>query len=172
MQTLADLLLTLQFYTWVNDNDWVWPLCEILHFMGMALLFGTVGLLDLRILGFGKGVPISALQKLVPVGVFGFVLNAATGFIFVAGNALGGPMAYFENLAFLIKMGLILLAGINLAVFQFAGLSKAADALAADADAAGSAKLVAAASLAFWLGVIIFGRLIMYNDTLLLALGL
>jgi hypothetical protein len=44
---------------------------SILHFVGMALLIGTVGLLDVRILGIAKGVPLAALEKLVPVGIAG-----------------------------------------------------------------------------------------------------
>src|SRR6266581_794750 len=50
---------------------WIWPLCETLHFMGLALLMGTVGVLDLRMLGMAKGLPLGPLQRLMPwlVGV-------------------------------------------------------------------------------------------------------
>ena len=84
----------------------------------------------------------------------------------------GGAIEYLGNLAFQIKMALILLAGINLLAFHFAGISRAADAQPADGEAPRSAKLIAAASVLLWLGVIYFGRLIMYNDTLLYAMGL
>ena len=63
---------------WINDFDWAWPICEMIHFMGMALLIGSVGLLDFRILGLGKGLPIARLEKLVPLGIIGFVANAVT----------------------------------------------------------------------------------------------
>ena len=172
METLAEWMISTDIAVWVNDNDWVWPVCETVHFIGMSLLIGTVGIIDARILGLAKGLPVAALEKLVPWGVAGFLLNAVTGFIFVAGNPIGGPMVYLENLAFLIKMALILIAGINLFVYYFAGIARAAEGSTPDGDVASSAKLTAAVSLVLWFSVILFGRLIMYNDTLLYALGL
>ena len=172
MEALSDLLAATNLVAFVNDNDWVWPVGEMLHFVGMALLIGTIGLVDLRILGVGKGLPIASLEKLVPWGVAGFVMNAATGFMFIAGNPVGGPMEYLANLSLQLKMLLVLIAGINVLVFYFAGIAKEVDTLGPSGDAARSAKVVAAISLVAWFGVILFGRLIMYNDTLLYALGL
>jgi hypothetical protein len=168
METLAALLDIRWLAEFVNDYDWVWPICEMLHFIGMALLIGTVGWLDIRILGIGKGVPIASLEKLIPVGVIGFALNLGTGLVFVTGNISGGPIAYLGNLAFQIKMVLILIAGLNLVT----GIARAAESVAANGGAAPAAKAVAAVSLVAWFGVIYFGRLIMYNDTLLYALGM
>ena len=172
METLAALLDIPWLANFVNDYDWVWPICEMLHFIGMALLIGTVGWLDIRILGFGKGVPIASLEKLIPVGIIGFVLNAVTGFVFVAGNFSGGPMAYLGNLAFQIKMVLLLIAALNLAAYYLTGIQRAAETVPASGDAAPAAKAVAIVSLVAWFGVIYFGRMLMYNDTLLYALGL
>ena len=172
MQTLADLLSIGVVARFVNDYSWVWPICEILHFIGMALLIGSVGLLDVRILGFAKGIPIASLGKLVPFGVAGFVMNATTGLMFVIGNPVGGPIEYLRNLSFQLKMLLILLAGINLLVYYLAGISRAGESAPASGDAPRSAKVIAAVSLAFWFGVIFFGRMIMYNDTLLSTIGL
>jgi hypothetical protein len=172
METLAALFDIPWLAAFVNDYDWVWPICEMFHFIGMALLIGTVGLLDVRILGFLKGLPIASLEKLIPLGILGFVFNVVTGFIFVAGNFSGGPMAYLGNLAFQIKMILILIAGLNLAVYYFMGIARDAESVSASGDAATSAKVVAVVSLVSWFGVIYFGRLIMYNDTLLYALGM
>jgi hypothetical protein len=171
METLAAILDIGWFAEFVNDYDWVWPICEMLHFIGMALLIGTVGWLDLRILGFGKGVPIASLEKLIPVGVLGFCLNLGSGLVFVTGNIAGGPMAYLGNLAFQIKMLLILIAGLNLFAYYFVGIARAAEAVPASGDAAPAARAVAVVSLLCWFGVIYFGRMIMYNDTLLYALG-
>ncbi|HEX7079635.1 MAG TPA: hypothetical protein VF329_01300 [Gammaproteobacteria bacterium] len=172
MEFLSDLLAATGMADFVNAHDWVWPLCEILHFVGMATLIGTVGLVDLRILGFGKGIPIQHLERLVPFGVVAFIVNASTGFVFVAGNPVGGPQYYLENLSLQLKLLLMVIAGINVLVFYFTGIAKAADAVAPDGDAPPAAKIVAATSLVAWFGVIFFGRMIMYNDTLLYALGL
>jgi hypothetical protein len=171
VDTLAAILDIGWLAAVVNDYDWVWPICEMLHFIGMALLIGTVGLLDLRILGLAKGIPIARLEHLISIGVVGFALNVTTGLVFVTGNVAGGPMAYLGNLAFQIKMLLILIAGLNLAAYYFTGIARAAAAVPADSDAAPAAKVVAAVSLLAWFGVIYFGRMIMYNDTLLYALG-
>ncbi|HET7923859.1 MAG TPA: hypothetical protein VFL30_03120, partial [Rhodanobacteraceae bacterium] len=95
--------------------------------------------------------------------------NVGSGLIFVAGNPAGGPIAYLGNLAFQIKMLVILIAGLNLAAYYFTGIARAAANVPAGADAAPAAKVVAVVSLLAWFGVIYFGRMIMYNDTLLYA---
>lgn len=172
MEFLADLMSRTNLVAVVNANDWLWPLCEILHFFGMAVLIGTVGIVDVRILGFGKSLPIAQLEKFVPLGVAAFFVNAATGFVFVAGNPVGGPLPYLENLALQIKMLLVLLAGINLLVFYFTGIAEKTDSVSPSGEAPVSAKMIAGTSLVLWFGVIFFGRLIMYNDTLLYALGM
>ena len=129
MNAISDWLLTFHIDDFVNAHDWAWPLGEILHFFGMALLIGTIGLIDLRILGGVKGLPISALEKLVPLGIAGFVINALTGFMFVAGNVDGDPIYYLVNTAFLVKMILILIAGINVVLFYVLGIAREADAV-------------------------------------------
>lgn len=172
MELLADLMSRTNLVAFVNGNDWVWPACEILHFLGMSVLIGTVGIVDVRILGFAKVLPIAQLEKLVPLGLAAFAVNAATGFVFIAGNPVGGPLPYLENLALQLKLLLVLLAAINLLIFYFTGIAKATDSVAPSESAPLSAKVIAATSLVLWFGVIFFGRLIMYNDTLLYALGL
>ncbi len=172
MNALANLLASTHMDVFVSTHDWVWPVCEIVHFFGMALLIGSVGLIDIRILGVGKGIPIAVLERFVPLGVFGFALNLITGFIFVSGNPIGGPLDYLANLAFQVKMSLIAIAGINLLAFYATGIARASDATAPDGNAPGSAKAIAIVSLICWFGVIFFGRMIMYNDTLLNTLGL
>jgi hypothetical protein len=172
MQSLSDFLVSLNLEPYVNGWSWVWPLGEILHFVGMALLIGTVGLVDIRVLGFVKGLPIATLERMVPFGVVGFLMNAITGFIFVAGNPDGGPMVYLDNLAFQLKMLLVLIAGLNLLIYQVTGIARRAAETGPYGEAGGAAKVVAIVSLVAWIGVICFGRLIMYNDTLLYALGL
>lgn len=172
MESLSNLLLTLGLDEIVNAYDWLWPVFEILHFIGMAALIGTVGLVDLRILGVGKGIPIGQLERLIPIGVAGFIVNALTGFVFIAGNPVGGPIEYLSNLSLQLKLLLILIAGINLFAFYWTGIARATNAVAPDGDAPRGAKIVAGTSLVAWFGVIFFGRMIMYNDTLLWALGL
>jgi hypothetical protein len=172
MEAFSDFLISLGIGDFVAARDWVWPFCETLHFVGMCVLLGTVGAVDLRILGVGKGIPIHLLEKFIPLGVIAFIVNLVTGFIFIAGNPVGGPMEYLTNLSLQLKMLLVLIAGINLLIFYFAGIERSLAAVPAEGEAGGSAKAVAAVSLFAWIMVIVMGRFIMYNDTLLYALGL
>ena len=109
---------------------------------------------------------------LFALGVAGFVMNAITGFVFVAGNPIGGSIVYLTNLSFQIKLLLILIAGINLLAWYVTGIASSARHTAPEGDVLPAAKAVAGVSLVMWFGVILFGRLIMYNDTLLYALGM
>src|SRR5678816_3047753 len=65
------------------NSRWGWPIAEIVHFFGICLLFGSVGMFDLRMMGLVRGLPLGALHRLVPFGVLGFCLSAASGFLFV-----------------------------------------------------------------------------------------
>lgn len=152
---------------WINDFDLAWPIFEMIHFLGMALLIGSIGLLDLRMLGFFKGLPIHKLEVLVPVAIGAFLANFLTGIIFILANPAGGPVAYLTNLALQIKLILILIAGLNALLYYVTGISKKMAAVGPNDDAPMNAKLIAGSSLVLWIGVILFGRLIMYNDTLL-----
>ncbi len=157
--------------SFVNEYGWVWPVCEMLHYVGMSLLLGLIGLLDLRILGLFKGIPVKAFDRFVPIGIAAFVINLITGFVFIAGTP-DGPNFYLTNLSFQLKMGCILLALINLVVFYYSGLHTRAAATPVGGDTPVGAKVAAVLSLLLWVLVIFFGRLLMYNDTLLLLLGM
>jgi len=93
---------------------WGWPASETVHFIGLSLLFGVVLLVDLRMLGFLKGVPFSALHRLLPWGVLGFGVNVVTGILFFVGAP---PDFYVNNPVFIWKLALILVAGANALYF-------------------------------------------------------
>lgn len=140
----------------VSSSPWMWPACETLHFLGMALLIGAIGLLDARILGLFKQLPVGALERLVPWGVAGFITNLVTGFAFFA----GAPGQYIHNIAFGFKMLFIVLAGANVLFFYFTGLAKRVDRLQPDEATPIAAKLVAGTSLFLWFGVLFWGRML------------
>jgi hypothetical protein len=130
----------------------------------MILLIGTAGILDMRLLGMARHIPVAALKRLVPWGVFGFVICLATGFIFVGGmyaNLTIHPFVVLRNDVFLqLKLLFVLLAGLNLLAFYITGMSKAVDRVGAGDDAPALAKIFAGASLVFWIAVMYFARLI------------
>ena len=144
----------------VTGNQWIWPVLETLHFLGLSLLIGTIGAFDLRLLGLGKGLRPGLLSRLIPWGVAGFALNVVTGILFFVGE----PANYVNNIAFYFKMTFVVLAGINVLVFYLA-LAKKVEALGPDDDAPLGAKLIGAASLLLWIGVMSAGRLLtFYHD--------
>jgi hypothetical protein len=142
----------------VDHYHWMWPLCETLHFFGMALLIGPVGMLDLRMLGVARGLPVAPIQRLIPWAVFGFFLNLATGLLFVS----AAPGNYNTSITFRLKILFILLAGLNVLVFYVSGLARGVDALGPGDDAPRSAKLIAGISLFLWVGVMFWGRMLPY----------
>ncbi|PWT79377.1 MAG: hypothetical protein C5B57_14055 [Blastocatellia bacterium] len=134
---------------------WLGPAFETLHFVGMALLLGYVGMLDLRILGVGKDLPIGPIQRLMPWALVGFTINLITGIGFYAGN----PDQY-QSLAFVAKLLFIMLAVGNALLFYLTGISRRLDSVCAGQDAPVAAKLLAVGSLFSWIGVIFWGRLL------------
>jgi len=141
----------------MRQSRWGWVICESLHFTGMSLLVGTVGLFDLRLLGFARRVPIPALHRLIPVGVAGFLINLATGICFLTGT----PDQYLFNAAFRVKMGLVLIAGLNVLFFYgrvFGHLRR----LPAGAPSPMPARIAGAVSLTAWIGVMSAGRLLTF----------
>ena len=89
------------------------------------MLFGNVGLLDLRILGLMKELPARPLNQFVRWGVFGFGFSFLTGLIFFVGQ----PTQYMGSTPFYIKLSLIALAGLNVGAFYTTGMFRRVEAL-------------------------------------------
>lgn len=137
------------------NSTWGWPIIESLHFVGLSLLVGMIGLFDLRMLGLGKGIPLSALHKLTPFGIGGYLLNVATGSLFL----MTMPDQYVFNPAFQMKLVFMSCAGINVILFYSFAFAQV-KATAPQAPVENKAKVMALVSLACWTLVIICGRLI------------
>lgn len=158
MQAIVDWLEATGLHEFVLDEaPWLWPLSESLHFMGLTLLAGTIGALDLRVLGIAKAIPPSMFHRLVPFGFAGLATLAVTGVLFLAGT----PDQYAFNLAFHGKLVLFVLATLNAAYFYLKVYPTLAQ-LQAGADAAGSAKVCAAISLAALAGIMLCGRMLTF----------
>ena len=145
----------------MKDNTWLWAGCETIHFLGLAMMVGVIGALDLRMLGVAKQLPMRPLHRLVPWGIAGFVANLVTGIMFYSADA----MQYTHNIAFQFKMLFVLLAGVNVLYFYGAKVSQRVEALGPGADAPMSAKVVAGTSLFLWFGVMYWGRMLPFIGT-------
>jgi hypothetical protein len=156
---VLDMIRTSAPGEFMRASFWQWPLMQNLHFIGLCLLFGPLLAIDLRVIGVCRFIPMKGALSLIPMILGAFVLNLITGIMFFFGD----PVRFYYNFSFQWKMALIVLAGINALWFwlgEHAKLSKLAD----GAEANFQAKFIAALSLALWLGVITFGRLIPYLE--------
>jgi uncharacterized membrane protein len=136
----------------LRNSRWVYPLVNAGHIVGIALLFGAIVPLDLRLLGLWRAVPLAAIARIVvPVSIAGFLLAAGAGLLLFSVN----PLKYAGMSLFLLKMGLITAALFNaLLLRRTEGWS--------EEEPAQRIRLAAAASLALWLGIIICGRMLAY----------
>ena len=142
----------------MRDSVWLFPMAEILHFMGLSLLIGSLLVVDFRLLGFARSFPVSAVYRFLPLALAGFGINLVTGTMFFFSD----PFRYYPNIAFRLKMLFILLAGLNALYFALTVHRHAGPAGAEDRDAA--IRTVSALSFLFWVGVIILGRFIPYVE--------
>ncbi|MEM1247341.1 MAG: DUF6644 family protein [Acidobacteriota bacterium] len=139
----------------VNWSPWAWPVLECLHFVGLSVLFGTVVLFDLRLLGLVREVPPQVVARLVPWGIGGFCLSAVTGALFFTGI----PGMYLNNPAFWTKCVCLLLAGLNVLVYTLF-LRSRVESTPAHRPLPRLAAVVGVVSLVLWIAVLASGRLI------------
>ena len=142
----------------MRDSIWLFPMAEILHFMGLSLLIGSLLVVDFRLLGFSRNFPVETVYKFLPLALIGFTINLVTGTMFFFSD----PFRYYPNIAFRLKLLFIILAGLNALYFALTVHGK--DAQTGVEDAGSAIKAVTSLSFIFWLGVIILGRLIPYVE--------
>ncbi len=150
------------FATGIRDSLYLFPFLESVHVMALSLVVGTIIVVDLRLLGLASTHrPFRRLSsELLNITWGGFALAALTGAMMFTTNAL----VYFNNTAFRIKMLLLVLAGVNMAVFHLTADKKAAQ-WDRDRSAPGLGKVTAALSLTLWLAIIVAGRVIGFTTT-------
>lgn len=138
-------------FVWIVSHPYAYPLLEVVHIFGIALLVGNLVLLELRVFGLGGTLPLPALARLaLGVSLAGFGLVACSGLLMFAGQ----PEELIANRAFVLKMGLVSLAGINAGSFHARGGLQRLDTVA---------RAQTILSLGLWIGVMICGRWIAYR---------
>jgi hypothetical protein len=141
-------------------NKWWWASMMVMHFVGLSLIIGVVGAINLRIMGFAKELPLAPLHRLLPLAMAGLGINVVTGML----AFIGMPAYYTADIAFWFKLGALMLLGLNAAVFYLTGIFDRVERLAPGEDASLSAKIVAASSLVLWFTVIVSGRYIQHFE--------
>lgn len=141
----------------IRNVPWVYPALESTHYIGLAMLVGSIMLIDLRLLGFASTLPLRTVVGFVPWVWAGFVINAVSGgLIFIYGAA-----GFAVNSAFQLKMVLMLLAGINALIFTVAA-ARSGDTWMDSGQVPAAVKGIATGSFLLWLGVVTAGRWMAY----------
>ena len=152
-----------ELWNWLQDHptaqyigfSYWFPLLESLHVLAIGLVVGSILTVDLRLLGFAAvRYPASRVNReLIPWTWGAFVVAAITGF----GLFVTRASVYIENPAFQIKLGLLCLAGVNMAWFQFRTF-RHIHGWEGSGRTPFSAKFAGGMSLLLWAGVILAGR--------------
>ena len=142
----------------MRESLWLYPTIEIVHIVGIALLFGSIAVLDMRLLGVSRNVSVRSLAgHVLPWTAASFLLIVPSGlamFVAYASELIASPL-------FVAKISLIMAAGVNAALFH-AGVFRGAAAWDAEAPPPPAARAAAATSLLLWVSVIACGRLLAY----------
>jgi hypothetical protein len=160
MEALQEWMQSTPINGLVLNYAWSWPTLESLHFLALCVLMGALLIMDLRLIGFNRIIPLKAVHALMPIAIVSFAINLITGLGFLFGE----PYLYFANWAFWMKMGLIVLAGINF-LFYFTTVEPQILKLGPNDPTPTMAKTVGVLSLVFWFGVLSYGRLLPYLGT-------
>ena len=135
----------------LRSLSWAYPMLEVVHITGIALLLGNLVLLELRVFGRGAALPVEPLARLsLGLAACGFALAAASGLLMFSTQ----PAELLANRAFTLKMLLLLAAGCNAAWFHGRGSLRRLD---------GLARAQMLLSTLVWLLVICCGRWIAYR---------
>lgn len=142
----------------MRESLWMYPIVEVVHIVGFVILVGSVLMFDLRVLGLSKQIPVSALSRhLLPWSLAALVLIVPTGLLMFSAHA--GD--FLGNRAFILKMGLLMAAGINAVIFHNIPYQSVKD-WDTGVRAPLSAQVSVAASIAIWLAIITCGRFLAY----------
>lgn len=141
----------------VRESVWLFPAIETVHLLGMAVLVVTVGVFDLRLLGWAmRHERVSELgRRLLPWAWAGFAVQVVTGTLLFSSEAI----KVYTNPAFRLKILLIVLAGLQALIFHravYRGVAKWDESGVLPAGA----KLSGLVSLVLWIGVVAAGRFI------------
>lgn len=158
----GEQIAALPFSAALRASAWAYPVIEIVHLAGMALLFGSIVVVDLRLAGLGRQLPVTTLLKhALPLSVIGFLAIAASGVLLFISHA----DELIVNRAFLVKAVLVLLGLANAAWFHigpYRRLHEEGGIWETNRPPPAGARISALTSLVIWALVICAGRLIAY----------
>jgi uncharacterized protein DUF6644 len=144
------------FSTWLlsSNSIWAYPTVLTLHTFGMMVLVGSALMIDLRLLGFGRGIPLSSMERLFRVMWGAFWLNLVTGtMLFIADASKRATQPLFLIKLLLVASGIATIVLIRRRIF---------DGTTEPLVISGASKRLAVASLLVWCAAVTAGRLLAY----------
>jgi hypothetical protein len=158
--TIIGLLERLQassLAVFIHKTAWAFTTLQVVHVFAISLVIGTIAIVDLRLLGFASTKrPFAELsRRVLPFTWAAFALAVIAGALLFISRATD----YVENTMFWIKMFLIVLAGINMLVFEFVTV-RSVNEWNLDPTPPLRARLAGGISIACWVLVLVCGRLI------------
>jgi hypothetical protein len=148
---------------WIREGSlWAFPIILILHTVGLAFLVGANVALDVRILGFARGLPLKALLPFFTAMWLGFWLNAVSGVLLL----ITYPTKALTNPLFYVKLALIALVVTHA---QWVRRQIVGNPAFAAPRLPAFARAASAAALVCWAAAITAGRLLAYTYSYLMA---
>lgn len=143
------------FGVWVSTSLVGYPLMITLHAIGMAIMVGLSVAVDLRLLGWFRDIPYTAINRFLGIAWLGFTINLLSGTALFCMQAV----SYVQDGTFLLKM-LFVTLGVVVAAFLQGALNR--NSASWGSAAPGGIKTLAVISILFWVGAMVTGRLIAY----------
>ena len=156
MMELLQALEGSAFSAWVRESPsiWAYPTILTLHTVGLGVLVGANWMVDLRVLGFARTIPVTVLSRAFPIMWAGFWLNAVTGAVLFAGDpTTKGTTAVFMWKLVIVAVGVVLMIALKRKLY-----GRSID----DRTASAGVRTLAATSLVLWIAAIAAGRWMAY----------
>lgn len=159
LQSLLQALEATTLATMIRESADAFPLLESMHVIGIALVFGTITVVDLRLLGINahRRSAQHLIHELLPFTWIAFVTCVVTGSLMFAANAT----TYAQNPMFLWKMGILALAGLNMVVFHLGSFRRISE-WDTRLPPPRPARFAGISSMVLWVGVVFLGRWIAF----------
>jgi uncharacterized membrane protein len=155
LQALLQTLEASAVAAQIRESAAVFPALESVHVIGIALVFGTIAVVDLRLLGIAshRRSALRLIEELLPYTWVAFAACVITGLLMFVSNAT----TYAQNSVFWWKMGVLLLAGLNMGIFHL-GAYRRIDEWDTALPPPGQARMAGFSSLTLWVSVVCLGR--------------
>ncbi len=153
---LAEMVAASDFGQWASGSPMAYPLANVVHLFGLIMLVGGIGIVDLRLAGAFRAIPLAALSRaLTPIAIAGLILMVPSGATMVAADA-----AVMQSSVFRWKLALIGLAVTNAVAFRLIWRDRLAT-WGYTPPIAG--RVMAIGSILLWLTIGTLGRMIAYS---------